>query len=283
MRIYSICAVAVLAVALAQASLMAGPIVDYFDTSGTGDLHSQTSTANNSGWAGTGYVSGSNTVDAISGSLSFTNANYTDAVSGNKVQASNPDRSGGRKIGSFITGEVWMSYLVNLYNSSGSNTEVGLREGTGTGNEDWPGYGTGVDGVSYTWNTGTFQYDSGAAALSEDVTYLAVVRFDLSAGGSSLTAWHFAAGDAIPTTEAGLDALSANKLTKSGLSYLTTGSANYVVYHGDSLHADSIRLSTEAGDNGLTEVLTGAAVPEPGSVTLLAGGGLVLLLRRRRR
>ncbi|GEM_PF-5253010 len=255
-------------------------LIDNFD--GTGRLDSSTSTANNLGWNTDRWVSGSNSLNIINGSLSFANAAYTEDSGGNRVQASNSIRAGGRKLGSALSGTVWMSYLVNLYNANGTSTDVGFREGTGTGNENWPGYGTDVDGVDYIWNAGSSRYEAGAASLQEDVTYLALVRYDLNAISSSLTSWHFAAGDVIPTTEAGLDALTANKQTKSGLSYLTSGTANYVVYHGNALQVDSFRISDASGEEGLSQVLT-ATVPEPASLCLLLMGlGGVCMLRRRR-
>ena len=229
---------------------------DYFDTAAdSGRLDSTSSLSDNTGWAGSSYVSGSGSVSVYANGLSFSNARYSDAASGNGVRADNSSRSGGRKLGAFVSGTLWMSYLVELYNPNQANAAVGLREGKDAGNENWPGYGTAVDGVDYVWNVGGSVYEAGAAQLNEDQTYLAIVRFSLAGGGSSLTAWHFAEGDTIPVSETALDALTGNKLTKSGLSYLTTGSANYVVYHGRPLLADSMRISDQTGDDGLLDVL----------------------------
>lgn len=253
-------------------------LLDNFDVDDSGRLDQATSTANNAGWASDRWVSGSNSLTSTSG-LSFANAAYTSTDSGAALQASNSSRAGGRKLGGFWTGTVWIGYLVNLYTGDGTNTEVGLREGSGTGNESWPGYGTPVDGVPYLWNSTDSVYEAGEADLNVGQTYLALVRYQLDAGGSSLTAWHFAEGDAIPTDEAALDALNANKLTRSGMNFLTTGSANYIAYHGNALRVDAVRLSNEAGDTGLSQILT--AVPEPASLMLLALGATCLLRRQQ--
>lgn len=267
---------AVAAVLAAAPAVHAAFIVDNFDTNPvSGRLDAATSLSDNAGWAGTGYVSGSTTVTLATG-LTFTNPAYADANVGKSVQISNNGRAGGRELAASLTGTVWMSYLVHMYSSNQINASVGLRQAN-----TWPGYATAVDGVDYTWNGTASVYESGGADLATGQTYLAIARFVLDAGGSSLTAWHFAPSDAIPTTEAGLNALLANQFTKTNLANLSGGTANFVVYHGAGNRVDAVRISDASGDAGVQAVLGVTPIPEPASLGLLTLGAAALLRRRR--
>lgn len=183
------------------------------------------------------------------------------------------------------SGEVWLSSTILFTGGGDSTGDVAGISLNNTGGLTAAGdvLGVGFDGTNYrsVWfddSAGSSTYDS-SATISNPTTLLLLVKLNIGAGADSFSMWMLDSASSFGTTEASL-----------GAAHLSSAAADF----GDTLdhiqvggiqgmqsNFDQIRISDLGGDNGLQEVLTGTAIPEP-SAALLGGLGALLLLRRHR-
>ena len=218
--------------------------------------------------------------------VSFTNAAYSNTTNGASTGSLGLNSGAGDPRGAHIefsstplTGDFWLSAIINL--SSGTNHIISLSDSSGIATGSIP-----ADGFGLTVNGGNAQavfYDGsftaqGAADLTLNAPLLMVAKVTVNSGGNdSLKLWVFEEGDTFGPTEASLGSARIDTTTadfEDGIQQLWAGRSS-----GTS-NVDGFRISDASGDTGLNEVLT--AIPEPGTFSLILLSGAALLFFRCR-
>jgi len=191
---------------------------------------------------------------------------------------------------SSLTGELWLSALIRDDSSRTAGTETNF--GTYLGFDNDGSYsiaapnlqGFGINGLNNLLiTTGDNLTDTGIA-LSDETWLLFVAQVTVNASADdSLQLWVFDS-----TSEFGTDVASLGTPTYTS-STMDFGDEVLAIWGGarkasdDTIargYIDNIRISIDPGDSGVAAVI--AAVPEPGTVTMVIVGffGLVFLRRR---
>lgn len=181
-----------------------------------------------------------------------------------------PDNTGQLDYAHAFTIEAW--FKPAAYDLTGTDKEayiVGKRSASGGGASEWNlGFFNGKPYFEVMTGAYHYAYASAGNALTADTWYhIAGVATD---DGTNTTATIYLNGAQVATaTWAGTLAQNADPLVFGNRGTSTA----YTVFNGQ---LDEVRYSDVAREYG-------AAVPEPASLSLLAGAGLLALRRRRRK
>ena len=187
-----------------------------------------------------------------------------------------------------LTGEFWVSMVINTTGVGGDNAGeiIGLSLNTTGGlSSSADILGVAFDGTDFRagWrdhSAVSTSYNAGAT-LNLSNPLLLVARVNIGAGDDSFDMWVFDSGATFGTTQASLGAAHLSSSAADfgdQLDRIQVGGIN-----GFQSNFDQIRISDLGGDNGLNEVLTLTAIPEPTSAVLGGLGAILLMMRRRRK
>jgi hypothetical protein len=222
------------------------------------------------------YEATSNNITSWSG-----DADYVFGVAGGnlEVNSSNTWRGAQLSLASGATGELWVSALMQERTNAATDAGValGFDSDGGYSNSGFSGFGFGISG------SGNLMTSQSAAAPAEVAPTtplpsgygLYIAKLTVNAGGAddSISIWGFDTAASFGTTEISLGTpvyTASNIQIGDSLTGVWFGGYDNGPI-GGSGNLDNLRLSNLAGDFGLQEVLTGAAVPEPSTYAALLG------------
>ncbi len=183
------------------------------------------------------------------------------------------------------TSTIWVSGLLLFNRTDGrAAPQITLDGDSGTtsfGFFDLNDASGNENGALLALTGATTQMTTTNFALNTAHLILARIEFDQSGADDRVTFW--VDPDVSGVAGGGAAALSAFTFQATGTLGTQLDSAGFK-FGQTTGTLDALRVGTAGGDAGLNEVLTGVAVPAPGTVTLLVFGGLAstLVLRRRR-
>ncbi|MGC9452910.1 MAG: PEP-CTERM sorting domain-containing protein [Oceanipulchritudo sp.] len=228
-------------------------------------------------------------------------SDYALANAGGMVRVVGPQynagewRSAQHDFGTALSGEFWVSMLIQAEDTTtGSGAVFALENGV-FNDRHADGFGIGIsgDGNLFTREGGDPQpgvEDTNVAIPQNGGWTLVVSKITVNGSGAadSIDFWAFDDQSTFGLTEASLgSALYSSSSVQYGDDVQDIWLGAYTISKNNQGKAnfDNIRISDLAGDAGLAEVLTTAAVPEPSTYALLLGGLALtgVMLRRRRR
>ncbi len=231
----------------------------------------------------------------------FTGTGYVHTGEGGSIEVNTSSNRGMQSsLGGALSGEFWVSGMTR----NSSTTPVNARSGsvlafnnnnpysatsaTGMGfgvglNGDLSGSGDREVGI---WDGSVYTSVTTGAAVPTGAWRLFVTRMSVNTGNDSMDIWYFASNAVVPTTVAGLGiadlSASGSDLFGDSVSNIWAGAGNPATDGSSVINWDDIRVSDLSGQNGLSEVLTGTAVPEPSTTMMLfCGLGAIVGFRRR--
>lgn len=248
---------------------------DFGASSGTlRDLTDQRSSPK--GWNSNKWDNDTNSVSYQTTNLSFSGGTY-DAFDntgstgiGQTSSAGSNYRGLDRQLSTTLSGEVWVSYLVEPQALNGL-AHFGFRDSdTGYG-------GPTCDAVGLSGNTTSIRpfffddssdtYTYASVELTEDITYLVVLKLDIqTSADDSVDLWIFRQNDVFTSTEAGLGSANLQITTadwNDGFNWLRFGGrpASGSSSADAQTQYDAIRFSNSSGDAGVATVLEGQIIP----------------------
>lgn len=241
---------------------------------------------------GTGNVDYESASDASSWSG---DSDYTlGAPTGNlKVSSSNTWR-GAQLDFAESAGEIWVSGL--MLEKTNAVTDAGVLLGFGNNTSysisSFQGFGFGLSGnrnLMISTDAAVPAEVSGPVAVAGADYALFVAKLTVNGGGAddSISIWSFpnSAGDVFGLTEA---SLGTAIYTSSSVQFCNSITGVWFGGYDNGPDSgvgnlDNLRISNASGDNGVNEVLTGVAIPEPSTLLLVGVAlGAAVLFRRRR-
>ncbi|MGC9453160.1 MAG: hypothetical protein ACP5I4_17140, partial [Oceanipulchritudo sp.] len=217
-----------------------------------------------------------------SGTASWSgDSDYTLSGAGGMIRANSFNTWRGVQLdfGSPLSGQFWFSILMDENSSAGTDSGIAFAlENGGYSISSFDGFGVGISG------NGNLMTSQSAAAPAEVAGPVAVPQ----SGGwtlfvAKITVNGGGANDSI-------DLWAFDNTSSFGLTEVSLGSAIFTsstVQYGDDVQDiwvggrigtgsgagdfDNIRISDLSGDQGLQEVMTGVAVPEPSTYAMLMG------------
>lgn len=232
-----------------------------------------------------GYKAGNNLT--YTGSTGYVNQGESGADDGSAFSNGNTASAGSdyaqrvyEPVSTNISGTVWISALVNMSNTNGNSIAFLMLEAGGRR--------LGFQGNQLRINNTGTQVATSTDTIAAGTTYLMLYKLEVNYSGTfdRIQGW---INPADLTSEAGLGATDVLQEGVDIFGNLIDPNAMRIglkgIASGDTIAMDAIRLSYgETSANGLSEVATGIAVPEPGSGTLVLAGvvGLSFLRSRSR-
>ena len=231
----------------------------------------------------------------------FTGSGYVHTGVGGSIDVNTGSNRGMQSsLGGALSGEFWVSGMTREFTSDSINVRSGSvlafnNNAYSATSATGAGFGVGLNGDPALggdreigiWGGSSYTSTTTGAAIAGGDWYLFFARIVVNASGNdTMDIWSFENDAAVPTTVAGLGTAA---ITGSGedffgdsVSNIWAGAASPATSGSSLAQWDDIRVSNLSGQNGLSEVLTGSAVPEPSStMMLICGLGAVVGFRRR--
>jgi hypothetical protein len=242
----------------------------------------------------TEWSDGTSNVGYNSASSNWTgDSDYVLNGAGGVIRASSFNTYRGAQLdwGTAVSGEIWLSVLMdeNTGNSSDSGIILALENG-GYSNSGFDGFGFGISGNGnlFTAQAGAPSEVAGPVNVPQSGGWtLFVAKITVNGGGAddAIELWAFDNTSSFGLTEASLgSSIFSSTTVQYGDSVQDVWVGGRDGTQSGAGDFDNIRISDAGGDNGVYEVMTATAIPEPSSIALmgLALAGAVAGLRGRR-
>ncbi len=219
-------------------------------------------------------------------SLNYTTPGYVNDGTGGRFERTNNSPSHDRQFASALTGTIWMSGVAQAGRTDGRSETRFTLSGDNSLATAFGFLDNGEDGTA-TANRGFLSFggsdtDTGATVFNTSA-HLLLTKVTLNYSGLLDRVQFWIDPDVSTAAVLGEAGLGTANLTLDGADGLgdSLTAAGFTMNQNTAV-IDSMRIGTAGGNDGLNEVLTGVAVPEPSALALFATGFAGLLIRRRR-